>query len=223
MVRQPGAVARVRGLLDDTASVVSDSSDVSFTSAAESTASVAELAHAINHDDTGDKNLMRKVECVTCTERNAYVDTLELECNHAYCQECLVQWFKDATVDTSLFPPRCCRAPVALEVARHLLDAETALTFEEKAEELNTPNPTFCSKPDCSKFLKPARISYNIGLCAICGTQTCTMCKGGAHTGVCPEDTAAQAVLEVARENKWQRCYNCRNLVELGIGCNHMT
>jgi hypothetical protein len=30
-------------------------------------------------------------------------------------------------------------------------------------------------------------------------------------------------VLEAARENGWQRCNNCRRLVELDMGCNHMT
>ncbi|PVH71728.1 hypothetical protein DL98DRAFT_387736, partial [Cadophora sp. DSE1049] len=32
-----------------------------------------------------------------------------------------------------------------------------------------------------------------------------------------------QQVLQAADENGWQRCYSCRRLVELDIGCNHIT
>jgi hypothetical protein len=30
-------------------------------------------------------------------------------------------------------------------------------------------------------------------------------------------------VLQTADENGWQRCYSCRRLVELDLGCNHIT
>jgi hypothetical protein len=34
---------------------------------------------------------------------------------------------------------------------------------------------------------------------------------------------ALQQALDAAEEHGWQRCFNCRRLVELEIGCNHIT
>jgi hypothetical protein len=48
------------------------------------------------------------------------------------------------------------------------------------------------------------------------------VCKAN-HTGDCPEDVGLQQVLDAAQEYGWQRCYNCRRVVELDIGCNHIT
>lgn len=53
--------------------------------------------------------------------------------------------------------------------------------------------------------------------------MTCVICKANAHTGDCPKDTALQLLFNVADHNDWQRCHACRRLVELDIGCNHMT
>ncbi|CAJ2511441.1 Uu.00g070660.m01.CDS01 [Anthostomella pinea] len=46
---------------------------------------------------------------------------------------------------------------------------------------------------------------------------------GPAHAGDCPQDGALQAVLDVAREERWQRCYKCFTMIELNMGCFHMT
>jgi len=59
--------------------------------------------------------------------------------------------------------------------------------------------------------------------CPDCSTVTCTLCKAASHRGDCPADTVLQQVLQTADENRWQRCYSCRRLVELDIGCNHIT
>ncbi|RFU35298.1 hypothetical protein B7463_g1043, partial [Scytalidium lignicola] len=39
----------------------------------------------------------------------------------------------------------------------------------------------------------------------------------------CPKDEETNKLLETAKEAGWQRCYNCRAMVELKEGCNHMT
>lgn len=39
----------------------------------------------------------------------------------------------------------------------------------------------------------------------------------------CPEDMEMEDLLNAAAEKKWQRCYSCRRMVELTIGCNHIS
>jgi IBR domain, a half RING-finger domain len=39
----------------------------------------------------------------------------------------------------------------------------------------------------------------------------------------CPKDPATKKFVEVAKEEGWQRCFNCSAMVELKEGCNHMT
>lgn len=44
------------------------------------------------------------------------------------------------------------------------------------------------------------------------------------ETGVdCPEDFGLEATLEEAERQGWRRCYKCRALVELTVGCRHIT
>lgn len=58
----------------------------------------------------------------------------------------------------------------------------------------------------------------------MCRRTTCSICKATSH-GIldCPKDEATTAVLTAADEAGWSRCYRCRALVELTIGCYHIT
>ena len=57
-----------------------------------------------------------------------------------------------------------------------------------------------------------------------CQAQTCSICKAERHVNSeCPKDTDTTALLDTAREAGWTRCYRCGVLVELTIGCYHMT
>ena len=163
-------------------------------------------------------------DCVSCGEQKRDFEVLQAPCQHYYCQGCLSYLFERCTVDETLFPPRCCRQSISLISARLYLDAELAERFKEKILEFTSSDRTYCSQPTCSEFIKPANITTatSIGACSNCSIFTCTICKGNAHDGVCPNDTAAQLTLQLAQEEGWQRCYNCSTLVELEVGCNHM-
>lgn len=125
--------------------------------------------------------------------------------------------------DESLFPPRCCRQQIPMAYVRIFLNSELVQAFEKKKIEFETPNRTYCYLPTCSAFINTQNISGERAACLECGSMTCTMCKGAAHTGDCLNDASLQQVLDTARENGWQRCYSCWRLVELDHGCNHMT
>lgn len=48
-------------------------------------------------------------------------------------------------------------------------------------------------------------------------------CKGASHHGDCPNDESLHQVLQLAGQQLWQRCQNCRAMIELNVGCNHIT
>jgi hypothetical protein len=125
--------------------------------------------------------------------------------------------------DDSLFPPKCCRQPITAGAMRIHLTGDLVRQYEAKKVEYETPDRTYCSNAFCSAFIRAENIADEKATCPVCAEDTCTMCKAEAHTGDCPADTALQLVLDTANENGWQRCYGCRRLVELDIGCNHIT
>ncbi|KAH7010532.1 hypothetical protein EDB80DRAFT_839914 [Ilyonectria destructans] len=149
-------------------------------------------------------------QCDICTEeRTAHLIT-KLPCDHKYCKDCVVQLYTDALTDESLFPPRCCRQPIPIDLAKPLLPPRLVGRFKAKEQELNTPNRTYCHRPACSTFIP---IQFIV---ADKGTST-------AHQGDCPNGETTQQLLELAQQQGWRQCYSCHRLVELNLGCNHIT
>lgn len=163
------------------------------------------------------------LRCEACQDEYPYFDVIEAPCSHGYCRVCLQELFDASLKDESLFPPRCCRQSITIESVDIFLTRDLKHRFEQRKVELSTPNRTYCSMSTCSAFIQPSCIEADVGVCPVCDTETCVICKGAAHAGDCPHDTALQQLFDVADQNNWQRCYECRRLVELDIGCNHMT
>ncbi|QRV89019.1 E3 ubiquitin-protein ligase [Ceratobasidium sp. AG-Ba] len=61
-----------------------------------------------------------------------------------------------ATVDESLFPPRCCNKQISFQDVRAIFSPQLIRAFEQKAEEYKTTNRLYCHNPRCSAFLGPA-------------------------------------------------------------------
>ena len=162
--------------------------------------------------------------CIICQEHSASHETLEAPCHHYYCRDCLSELFEASTLDESLFPPRCCRENIPLESAALLLDGDLVNLFSEKYLEFTSTNRTYCVGPECSKFIPPGQIINNIGTCSACQSKTCTLCKRNEHQNEdCPDDPETRKFHDFAQENEWQRCFSCKRMVELNIGCNHIT
>ncbi|KAK7678686.1 hypothetical protein QCA50_018268 [Cerrena zonata] len=171
-------------------------------------------------------------DCVICGDaiRGTEVHT---PCNHYYDKNCIVELFQAATRDETLYPPRCCRQHIPLSSVRGLLTADAIKLFEQKAIEFGTLNRVYCSNPRCSRFLcaqqeGPKRATLFKCAAPGCNTQTCTGCKahvdtktGSSH--VCQKDANDQDVLELGRHSQWARCPGCEALIELNLGCYHMT
>ncbi|KAK8121487.1 hypothetical protein PG999_005607 [Apiospora kogelbergensis] len=197
----------------------------------------ADAAHDLNEQDMGlqaessswaasraPQNKPKR-RCVACGDQKHFAEMAKAPCEHEYCRACLEHLFRDAMIDESFFPPRCCKQPIPLDKNQIFLVAEVARQFREKALEFSTPNRTYCHDPKCAAFIPPTNYdkAEAIATCDTCEGRTCMNCKKAQHGGDCPDDEELSQVLQLAREQGWQRCQNCWRLVELNTGCNHMT
>jgi hypothetical protein len=164
-------------------------------------------------------------KCSACLDDVLVENSVTLGCQpepHVYCHECLIDLFQCALVDTTLFPPRCCKVAIPLETCREIVPKELIKDFDLKVEELSTPNPTYCADPVCAKFIQVKDIKHEVGTCIFCEAKTCTVCKKEEHEGLCPEDPQVKLLMDAAKRSKWQVCGHCKNMVELSVGCFHM-
>ena len=150
-------------------------------------------------------------------------------CGHFYDIGCITDLFQSATRDESLYPPRCCRQNIPLhQVSPHLKKA-LLTEFELKAQEFGTLKRVYCATPACSRFLGPLYEGFfgKVFTCTspTCTTATCGKCRG-RYEGLnhrCTPDVDTERVLKLSHASGWSRCPGCTQMIELDIGCNHMT
>ncbi|KAG6211857.1 hypothetical protein E4U35_001483 [Claviceps purpurea] len=143
-------------------------------------------------------------------------------CSHDYCRDCMANLFNAAIGDESLFPPRCCKMAIPIDLVQSCLSAELLATYEAKKLEYMTLNGTYCHVPTCSTLVPLASVQDDVATCIKCQKKTCTICNGESHPLDCPADTLTTQVLQIAAENGWQRCYSCRRVITITEGCNHI-
>lgn len=161
--------------------------------------------------------------CVVCQDEFPKDSVLRCRCEHEYCRSCLTQLVDASLHDESLFPPRCCLAPVPIGDKPEFLAAQLVRELEAKQEEYSTPNRTYCHRQYCSKFIPARAIRGTVGTCIRCEMQTCINCNSAMHDNGCSENLAEQEVLRVAEDNEWKRCGWCQAVVEREDGCNHIS
>ncbi|KAF8462932.1 hypothetical protein BDZ91DRAFT_732697 [Kalaharituber pfeilii] len=172
----------------------------------------------VGHKDAGGERIL----CDICTEHVEDYRVVSLSCEHTYCLKCLYKLFKHAIDDPSTFPPKCCEKIPSTLAAEVLNDSELEKYFRESLiYDAGGRRPT-CANRRCHQVLYPGWIKDNVGLCLRCNGRTCLFCMNEAHLGDCPQDESSYELYRLAAEKRWQRCYNCYELVELTSGCYHM-
>ncbi|KAI4133433.1 MAG: hypothetical protein LQ338_000169 [Usnochroma carphineum] len=164
-----------------------------------------------------------KKTCTSCSESVSYFAAVYAPCGHDYCSECTKRLFVMHTNDESLFPPQCCGQTIPLAAVDVFLTAEFVQYFQAKSLEYSTLDRTYCARPSCSAFIPPSTINGDSAMCPECSSWVCALCKQASHAGrECPTDTALDELVAKAKEVGWQRCYKCKQYVELIHGCNHI-
>lgn len=157
--------------------------------------------------------------------------TAKLACGHRMCHSCLKRQFTLSVSDPKHMPPTCCNAEhIPLQKVERLFDDKFKRLWNKKYEEYTTANRLYCPTRGCGEWIKPSKIRMDLtygrkyARCGRCSTRVCVLCSGKFHTRrECPRDEETNRLVEMAKEKGWQRCYNCRAVVELKEGCNHMT
>ena len=160
--------------------------------------------------------------CIACGDGLMPGKEVNCPCSHDYCVGGLESLVSAAITDESLFPPRCCKQPIPMQVIETFFTSTFVLEIRAKEVEYGTSNRTYCHVTTCSAFINPSFIEGDTATCSQCSAQTCSICKGPSHKNDCPEDETTQEILRIAAENGWQRCQTCHRMVELDTGCNHM-
>ncbi|KAJ6264205.1 E3 ubiquitin-protein ligase [Drechslerella dactyloides] len=173
-----------------------------------------------------------KRECVACADMFSVREVVSLMCGHKYCEGCMKTMVMYASQQEGTMPPKCCNTNIQPGVIRRVLKTEEdKIEFSRKVIEYDTAieKRLFCPKRKCGAFIpyhpRKDQASPLIGTCQNCGTKACRICKEKAHktTEDCPEDTGLTAIIELSKDTGWKRCYRCRAMIELNLGCNHMT
>ncbi|KAK4914332.1 hypothetical protein LTR49_017470 [Elasticomyces elasticus] len=179
--------------------------------------------HLDDYKETIERAPVKLVLCRACNDHCPVDDTIKATCTHVYCDDCLDTLYRASMTDETLFPPRCCRQELPWDKAKHHLDTTLKGEFETKRVELRAKDRTYCHVPTCSVFINPADYVDDDAPCPNGCANTCIKCKQAAHVGECPKNEELEALLATAKLNDWQTCYDCRRMVELKIGCFHMT
>ncbi|KAI6135278.1 hypothetical protein EV401DRAFT_519889 [Pisolithus croceorrhizus] len=167
--------------------------------------------------------------CVVCMDLIRGSE-IRAPCGHYYGIPCIIDLFQNATRDESLFPPRCCRQNIPFDRVQTHLSRALVAEFQEKSREFGTVTRVYCARQTCSRFLGPL-IQNTSGTTVYdcpapnCETRTCANCRGqyDERTHSCQQDRGAEQVLELGRAEGWARCPGCSQLIELDMGCFHMT
>ncbi|ETW86427.1 hypothetical protein HETIRDRAFT_41331, partial [Heterobasidion irregulare TC 32-1] len=175
--------------------------------------------------------------CVACQDPIRGI-ALRAPCGHHYDIDCIKDLFEASTRDESLYPPRCCRTPISLTLVRPHLGELLLRRFEEKGAEFGTQKRVYCGQQTCSRFLGPqevvrtgwfaTKVKPSVLVCTAppgCGARTCSGCKVlvTANTHLCTDDASDRALLALGAQQGWSRCPGCSRMIELNLGCYHMT
>lgn len=165
--------------------------------------------------------------CVVCYEYVGGLFYVKAPCGHIYDIECMTSLVRSATSDESLFPPRCCSRPIGYDLFNALIPLDVWKAFERASQEFSVTakDRIYCPSPACSKFLGSVKALPRTTSCPTCRISVCTQCRKHAHPlrRFCEQEDETGALQGLLEQNRWQRCPNCRAVVELNQGCYHIT
>ncbi|KAI1176789.1 hypothetical protein F4777DRAFT_243160 [Nemania sp. FL0916] len=168
--------------------------------------------------------------CVQCTRKRSPKKLAKLKCGHQWCGFCLRRLFRDAIEDPQGMPPRCCTSDIIpLEYVHGQLDDEIIRAWTEKFAASSSKGRHYCPRSKCREMIQPGDYRYHkngrtSATCRNCHTEICGECYKKWHDSKhCPTGADTAQFLKAGKDAGWQRCFQCKAMVELKEGCNHMT
>ncbi|KAK6506788.1 hypothetical protein TWF481_005248 [Arthrobotrys musiformis] len=159
--------------------------------------------------------------CNICNEPYQNYAVFTLKCNHRYCVECLRNHILHSLSQPGSELPRCCGEALPLTFAGEILMENELNQLMDRRDAQESSKQISCV--GCKKDLLQGSIKDNSAYCIDCAKFTCIHCGKDLHDGICPEDKDMAMLLETAKKEGWSKCGKCNHLVELTMGCFHMT
>ena len=169
-------------------------------------------------------------ECMVCgdevTETTLSNFIINTSNEHRWCANCVREVCAHATHDETMYPPRCCElGDLNIECISHFLSNETLSKLDEMDEMKRTTNRTYCSNPQCARFLAPRLFKFpdTMTTCK-CGTTTCWQCKKSQaeHNGACEFGNPSPEFAALVLAQGWKICPCCNTLIDKWVGCHHI-
>ncbi|KAG6472576.1 hypothetical protein ZIOFF_070042 [Zingiber officinale] len=178
--------------------------------------------------------------CAICMEEKYSFQCVALRgCDHAYCTACVSQYVaaKVAANEGAIGcpDPECEAGVVAPESCRFILPDKVFDRWCDRLceEAIAGPARFYCPFDDCSALLihEEAEVANltAVANCLHCRRQLCARCKVPWHENYTCEDYRSlvvdengRSLVNLAKDNKWQRCPNCGFFIQRSQGCNYM-
>lgn len=191
--------------------------------------------------------------CSICCEDRQSEMMLALKCAHKFCSHCMKTYVEGKVQSSEVpirCPQVQCKHYLSATECRSFLPVASFKSFEEANVRSKNNGKIYCPYPNCSFLLDPreclssGRASGSASSssqsensccveCPVCERFVCVDCGVPWHASMSCEEFQILPVEErhpdditlhrLARYKRWRRCQQCRIMIELAQGCNHMT
>ena len=169
-------------------------------------------------------------DCASCSDHLDTDKLVKAACEHHYCKDCFSKFIEASLQQHDGFPPKCCKIPIPFRTVAGNVSVPIYSRYTARQAEIRNATALYCGVQGCGVKIEDDRIQGVRATCVACSRDTCTLCRGefpekanGRNVGhACKKDKARDQVLAIAKEEGWQTCYHCGNLIELNFGCHHM-
>lgn len=191
--------------------------------------------------------------CSICCEDRRSEMMLTLKCAHKFCSHCMKTYVEGKVESSEVpirCPQEQCKHYLSAAECKLFLPVASFKSFEEANVRSKNNGKIYCPYPNCSflldpsECLSPGRASASAGSssqsensccveCPVCERFVCVDCGVPWHDSMSCEEFQFLPVDErypdditlhrLAMYKRWRRCQQCRIMIELAQGCNHMT
>ena len=231
--RQPHKKVRVEQVISEqNSSIPVENSEMS--SAVDSHASTADVGNNQIIQETSATTIIETppstADCASCSDHLTIDKLVKAACKHHYCKKCFGEFIEASLQTNDGFPPKCCKIPIPLITVAYNVSAAVYSRYSARQVENKNATTLYCGIRGCGVRIEEDRIVGVRAICVACWRDTCTQCRGAfpnkiidKNVGhVCQRDEAREQVLALAKEQGWQTCYQCGNLIALNFGSPHM-
>ncbi|PIA50519.1 hypothetical protein AQUCO_01300927v1 [Aquilegia coerulea] len=192
------------------------------------------------YDGTGGESSNSKFFCEICMEGKEKEDMFEKnECCHSFCSDCIGKYIS-AKIQENISSVTCpdvnCKRVLEPEVCRSFVPEKVYDRWMNALCEsyILGSQKFYCPYNDCSAMLiDEGEEIVRQSECPTCRRLFCAQCRVPWHGDISCENFQNLneyekgrddiMVMELAKQNKWSRCPNCKFYVEKKDGCLHIT